>query len=258
LSEIRSRVVLLGASNLRLALPSLVRTFESFDRSPMQVLVACGHGRSYGMTSRVLGVELPSIGTCGLWDALLHSPSLPTVALLTDVGNDIMYGASAGEISAWIARDIERLAALGARPLVVRLPLVTIERLSSWQYEIARSILYPTRRIPWKAARDSALELDRRLLEIAHEHDLPVVEPAADWYGFDPIHIRRERRASVWGEIVARLFEASPARAMSTLSGADRRSLARARPASRRVLGFVRAHAQPAAQLASGTTISLF
>ncbi len=233
-------------------------SLQAAERSPMQILVACGHGRSYGNPTRVLGVELPSIGTCGIWDTLMRGPALPTVALLTDVGNDIMYGASAGEISAWIARDIERLSTFGARPLVVRVPLVTIERLSSWQYEIARSILYPTRRIPLTAVRDCARDLDRRLLELAREHDLPVVEPALDGYGFDPIHIRRGRRDGVWRDIVARLFEGSELRAIPGLSGADRRSLARARPETRRVLGCARAHEQPAARLSSGTTISLF
>jgi hypothetical protein len=249
---------LLGASNLRLALPSLIGSLESIARAPLEVLVACGHGRSYGMTTRVLGVELPSIGSCGLWDALAHEPSIPTVALLTDVGNDIMYGASADEITAWIARDIDRLRVLGARPLVVRVPLVTIERLSSWRYEIARSILYPTRRITLHDARSIARELDRNLLEIARRHDLPVVEPAADWYGIDPIHIRRGRRETVWSEIVAKLVEESENGAAGGLSGTDRRSLARARPEARRVFGFARSHAQPAARLGSGTTISLY
>jgi hypothetical protein len=206
----------------------------------------------------VLGVELPSIGECGLWETLSQRPTLPTVALLTDVGNDIMYGRPAGEIAAWIERAVDRLRSVGARPLVVRVPLVTIERLSVWRYEIARTILYPTRRLKLDAARRCARELDHSLVELARRHGLPVVEPAAHWYGLDPVHIRSGRRAAVWSEIVARLFEEPRPRASTRLSPGDLRALAEARPLSRRVLGFTRSHVQPAARLGSGTTISLY
>lgn len=253
-----TRVVLLGASNVKLALSTVVGLLEARGQAPLEILAACGHGRSYGSSTRVLGVEMPSIGSCGLWRALAERPPRATVAMLADAGNDIMYGASAQEIAAWIERDVDRLRAIGARPLLVRIPLVTIEQLSPWRYEIVRSILFPTRRISLDAARRAVRELDQRLVEIGTRRDLSMVEPAAAWYGFDPIHIRGSRRASVWSEIVAKLFDGAESRAPAELLGTDRRALARARAESRRVFGTARSRAQPAARLASGTTISLF
>lgn len=252
------RVVLLGASNLRMALPTVVSLIEARGNPPMQILVACGHGRSYGVTTRVLGVELPSIGSCGLWSTLALGPQRPTVALLTDIGNDIMYGASAETIASWVERDVDRLLACGAVPLLVRIPLVTIESLSAGRYQIARSVLFPTRRVELDEVRQRARDLDRNLVAIAKRHGLPLVEPAAQWYGWDPIHIRRSCRAGVWGQIVAQLLDNSGLGAPARLASDDRRALARARPQSRRVLGFARSRTQPAARFASGTTVSLY
>ncbi|MCZ6542107.1 MAG: hypothetical protein O6768_00410, partial [Planctomycetota bacterium] len=94
----RPRVVLLGASNLTRGISRAVGIAQAILGTPLEVLIAMGHGRSYGQRSRVLGRSLPGIVDCGLWDALLHGSGRPTYALLTDIGNDVMYGASVPSI----------------------------------------------------------------------------------------------------------------------------------------------------------------
>jgi len=64
------RAVLLGASNLTLALPTLVDDLRRAAGGPVEVLAACGRGRSYGAWSHLLFVRhLPGITGCGLWRA---------------------------------------------------------------------------------------------------------------------------------------------------------------------------------------------
>src|SRR5439155_11570702 len=100
--RVSARVVLLGASNLTLGFPMLVSELRAWLGSPVEILCAHGHGRSYGLASRVLFRELPGIVECGLWRALASAPARPTLALLTDVGNDIMYGRDVEEIAGWV------------------------------------------------------------------------------------------------------------------------------------------------------------
>ena len=88
------RVVLLGASNLVAGLPRVVEAARSVWGGPLDILAAAGHGRSYGRSSRVLWRTLPGILSCGLWEDLARRPPASTAALLTDVGNDILYGGS--------------------------------------------------------------------------------------------------------------------------------------------------------------------
>jgi len=81
------RVVLLGASNLTRGISTAVETARLQWGRPLDVMAALGHGRSYGLASRLLCRTLPSIVECGLWPALAARPPAPTAALVTDVGN---------------------------------------------------------------------------------------------------------------------------------------------------------------------------
>ena len=102
------RAVLIGASNLTRGMATSLKTVQTIWPPPMEILVAAGLGRSYGLTSRILGRSLPSILTCGLWEKLKQGPSLPTAALLTDVGNDLLYGASVKQLVSWVDTCLER------------------------------------------------------------------------------------------------------------------------------------------------------
>ncbi|HEV8113845.1 MAG TPA: hypothetical protein VGR31_13805 [Planctomycetota bacterium] len=255
----RSRVVLLGASNLTLAFRLVVARLRAALPAPLGILAAIGHGRSYGRTSRMLARELPGITECGLWRALDRTPEDETdgatCALLTDFGNDIVYGADVDAIAGWIETALERLARHRARCALVRLPLRTFERVSPLRFWMARGILYPSHRIAFARVRERARALDARIVELARAHGAALVEQREDWYGVDPVHIRRRRRDAAWREILAPLEacgRAQPARAL------ERAALGRLLPERRRFLGRDEVHAQPAAELLDGTTISVY
>src|SRR5262249_46912085 len=84
------RVVLLGASNLTLGIGTVLGSAANVWGSPLEVLAALGHGRSYGRATSVMGRQLPGIRECGLWPALGVDGQLPTAALVTDIGNDVL------------------------------------------------------------------------------------------------------------------------------------------------------------------------
>jgi len=63
------RAVLIGASNLTRGMATALQTVQTIWHPPVEMLVAAGLGRSYGLTSRILGRSLPSILSCGLWES---------------------------------------------------------------------------------------------------------------------------------------------------------------------------------------------
>ena len=76
----RLRVVVLGASNVSRGLSRLVAAVES--RAPgADLFVAAGHGRGYGVNTRVAVRRLPSILGSGLWRALDRHGGEPPAAL---------------------------------------------------------------------------------------------------------------------------------------------------------------------------------
>jgi hypothetical protein len=203
------RAILLGASNLRISLPWIVdRVRRRAGGGPVEALAACGHGRSYGAWSRFLFARrLPGIAGCGLWRELGRRPPLPTFALVTDVGNDLAYGAGVAETAGWVEACLDRLAApkaeVDAEIVMTLLPLARLERLSGLQVRLAAALLFPGRELPWPALLDRARDLDERLRRLGRERGARLVEPAENWYGLDPIHLRRRRRREIWSQIVA-------------------------------------------------------
>lgn len=191
--------------------------------SPMDVYAALGHGRSYGVRSRVFVRDLPGILECGLWNALedqriddslssaasessienRQSPVVPTFALITDIGNDIMYGVSPQVVAQWVEECINRLQAQAARITMTMLPIENLRAVSRFQYRVVKSMMFPTRKLTFEQAISRAVELHDRIVELAQQRDVRIVEPQAAWYGFDPIHIRFRHWPAAWGEILS-------------------------------------------------------
>src|SRR6476661_7900132 len=125
--EIR-RVVALGASNLTRGFHAVVSAARNAWGPDLEILAALGHGRSYGVQSRVLARSLPGILESGLWRDLESRSPRATTGLVTDVGNDIFYGFSAEQVLAWVAEAIARLRRFTADITVTDLPLANAQR----------------------------------------------------------------------------------------------------------------------------------
>lgn len=184
--------------------PAVLGRLRGGAGGPVEVIAALGHGRSYGIWSRLaFGVRaLPGIVDCGLWEELDRRPPLPTVALVCDIGNDLVYGQPAERIAAWVETCLERLAHHEAEIVLTPLPLATLENLSTLRYHLIRSILFPGRRGSLQALLERARELDSRLRRIGDAFGARVIEPQASWYGLDPIHVRRRSRVQAWSQIL--------------------------------------------------------
>lgn len=221
---------------------------------PLEILAALGHGRSYGMWSRLLGVrQLPGIVDCGLWQDLDRRAPLPTLALVTDVGNDLLYGAGAPQIAGWVGTCLDRLAEHGAETVLTLLPLATLEKVSPVRYHLVRSILFPGRRAAsWDAMLESVRELNGRLRELGLAHGARPIEPSPSWYGVDPIHVRRNMRHEAWNRILhhSRLPDDG------SLPGGGRLPLFGA--AELRLFGVPRRNPQPVCRFKDGTTVALY
>src|SRR5262249_32560375 len=155
-------------------------------------------------------------------------------AFVCDVGNDILYGATPAAIERWIERDFDRLLVCGARVALMSLPLTSIDRLSPRRYRIIRPIFYPSRRVSFRQAVDQSHHVDERISALARSRGIAVVTPRAEWYGWDPIHIRRSARAAAWSSFLGTLLPIDP-----TLVRPQRRAVAwRLVPGERRIFGY--------------------
>jgi hypothetical protein len=197
-----ARVIALGASNLTRGLGTFVSTARGAWGPEIQVLAAHGHGRSYGAHSRVLIRTLPGILESGLWQKLESLPKVQTRALITDVGDDIMYGYSADRILAWVAEAISRLQPLTSDITLTNLPIAGIRRLSRPKYLAVRSILFPSNRLSHNRVLETAEQVDAGLAKLSIAHGIRLLQLNPEWYGFDPIHIRHSQKRTAWQQIL--------------------------------------------------------
>ena len=202
----RQRVVLLGASNVAISWKPLLQILASgFDNS-LDIHTAHGMGRSYISSSHFAWRRLPGIMESSLWDHLSASPNQSsTKVLLTDLGNDLVYGRSAEDVYAVAKQCIARL--LDHDPncdiVVTRPPVDSVLDVSAWKYQAIRRLLFPKCSLSLPQVKSVTVELDDLMTQIEDSFEITLIRPERSWYGFDPIHIRRERR----GEVFAGYFE---------------------------------------------------
>ena len=251
------RVVLLGASNLVRNIATVVDTSRGIWGTPLDVVAALGHGRSYGMESHVLGRTLPGIVQCGLWRALEQRPTAETAALLTDIGNDLLYGARVPQIVAWVKSCLDRLMTVGARMVMTALPLSSLDDMERWRFCFFRTILFPQCRLEFETIHQRAVDLNRQITELASRYGVTLIHPPKSWYGFDPIHIRYRSRIHAWRRIMQSWTNDESVKKFPG-SAALWIYLRCLPPLRRRFFGIERLRRQPSGSLADGSLISLF
>jgi hypothetical protein len=198
----RARVVVLGASNATKAISLIVETSERMLGAPLDVHAAIGHGRSYGQKSFLIARSIQGTLECGLWKAI-ESGTSPLYALLTDVGNDIMYCVEPEQIVAWVDECIDRLQRLDAKIVMTGLPMAVVDRIGRRRYLFFRTLFFPKNPHSLDETIRRARFVQEGLQRIAAKRNVPFVEQKAEWYGVDPIHLTQTARAWAWAEILS-------------------------------------------------------
>lgn len=254
-AQSRRRVVLLGASNLTRSFSTVVALLRLMWGPQLEIMAAMGHGRSYGKTTRVLVRELPGIVDCGIWRAIERAPRTECVALVTDIGNDVVYGASTCEIAEWIDQCLTRLEAANATAAVTLLPIENLLALERLRYYLFRNLHYPACRLSLQDACGRASELNELIRGLAQRRGVAAITQRRDWYGLDPIHIRFGARWRAWREILSVWLDQRDRLAMLRRRPTPLQGL---RPERRTMFGREQFHDQPCRTLPGGTSIALY
>jgi len=129
-------------------------------------------------------------------------PQVPTRVLVTDVGNDVMYGYSVGQTLAWVEEVLNRLQRFTRDIILTDLPLASIKRLSQARYLLFRSILFPFCRLSLSEVLEAVEQANKGLEGLAASRSLRFFRLNPSWYGFDPIHFRPSLWRPAWQEIL--------------------------------------------------------
>lgn len=251
-------LVVLGASNVTRSISTVVETAQWTMSRPVDLFIVAGLGRSYGMETWVLGRSLPSILDCGVWERLRRAEVPPSSALLTDIGNDLIFGASPRTIAGWVERCVDRLSSDDCPIVITRLPLESISSLSRARFLIIRNLMFPSSRLTYEFALEGSQELDERVQEIATKRNLSTVRPQRNWYGVDPIHIRQTSIRPAW-KFFFSAFDQPESNARTPSSRlVEHWRLKFSCPHERKIFGVRQARQQPALSMRDGSRVSFY
>jgi hypothetical protein len=255
----QARLVVLGASNVARGVADWVRIAREMQAGPLEIVTAMGHGRAVGVSTWAPFRRLPSILECGLWDCLAKQASLPTSVLITDLGNDLVFGQTPQHLMVNVQECVRRLRPVAQRIMLTTLPLASLQRLSRWKFQLFRRLLFPKATLSFVQAQEYAAELQELIEKLCLAEGLALCRAEDDWYGFDPIHIRFGRQHEAWMHILNALLEKKLHISKNFFRArSEWKSLRSLLPERSIVSRGLRVVAQPSALLTDGTRISFY
>lgn len=238
--------------SLRLAIDLMQQRFGG----PSEIFTALGHGRAYGVCTQMLLRGLPGIADCGLWRQLDLAEKHPTYALLTDIGNDILYGLPPEQVLRVLEWCIDQLQKHATHIVVTNLPMTSIESLSERRYIFFRNIFYPSCRLSRDETISRARVVHHGLVNMATQRRFKLYEQKPDWLGLDGIHVNYWQRKAFYGDLMDQFYD--PGDKPEAVEGKQKFLLAwQQRPefAYKTVFGRTVYCQQPSGQLADGSHV---
>ena len=207
-AEERTLVVALGASNLSRGLFRLLQASRFCSSSAFDLVVAAGHGRSYGVNSRIWKRSLPSILESGLWrslDKMLNvavSKNSPRLAVITDIGNDLLYGFPVEQIAEWVEEVVHRLHQQQFNIVITKLPIESIQSVGPSRFRLLKTFFVPGCRQSLEEIKEQCRQMNHNIVRLAKKYELSIIEQPGSWYGLDAIHVRRSCLDSLWSRVL--------------------------------------------------------
>lgn len=201
-------LVLLGASNLSLGWFALARHMQAcLHPRPMEIMVATGAGRAYRAAGGLLNVTYPPIESSEIFEAARRKSEsgYRVIALVTDIGNDIMYGVSAEQLIETMRQVFGQLRSVHADVFYTTLPAAFEKGIHPIWFYILRTLLLPASRVSYDEARAAIIQVNQYLREVASKegHLIPDVDR---FLGFDEIHYGWLRAQHAWSHIAGRML----------------------------------------------------
>jgi hypothetical protein len=200
--------VLMGASNLARGYSALADCLvRCLAPEPVEILHAMGPGRGYCAEGGIFNIRYPAIGASGILDSISAQTAPPRriIALITDIGNDIMYGVPVSEITACLSALLKQFSALDADVFLQPIPIDLSEDVSKNQFRILRSIFYPNSAIDYEKAKEAVFAVNDFLRANAGErvHLLP---SGKESMGIDKIHYSVFQSHKAWSGVTHEMF----------------------------------------------------
>jgi hypothetical protein len=195
--------VLLGASNLARGYSALTHHISK-NISAGEFLNALGPGRGYCAHGGLFNFTYSPIGECSVMkSAKVYAESgFRITVLLTDIGNDIMYGVSESSLIESLDTLIEKSLKMNAEVFLTSIHVDVSKDMGKTSFKLFKSIFYRNSPVTFEHADSAVKKLNHYVAEKSLQNErVHLVSGLGAFCGLDKIHYGLFKSHLVWSRV---------------------------------------------------------
>jgi hypothetical protein len=182
--------VLLGASNLARGYSALTRHISN-NISAAEFLNALGPGRGYCARGGLLNFTYSPIGECSVmkFAKVYAKRGFKIMVLLTDIGNDIMYGVPESSLIESLDTLIEKSLQMNAEVFLTSIHVDVSKDMGKTSFKLFKYMFYPNSPVTFDQADAAVKKMNHYLAEKSLQNErVHLLSGLGAFCGLDKIH----------------------------------------------------------------------
>ena len=182
--------ILFGASNLARSFYGLKLSIKRcIHPRPATFIHAMGPGRGYLSRGGILNTTYPPIIDCGILESIqkIRKPNQQIIVLITDIGNDIMYGIHSEKIIEGLQNIFDTLGEVTKNIFITPIPINLKNDIGEFYFRVLRCIFFPKSSINYSQTLESIKVINQFILHSSNKKTT-VINGMERFSGLDKIH----------------------------------------------------------------------
>jgi hypothetical protein len=201
--QVQFLFVLLGASNLARGYSALTHHISQ-NISAGEFLNALGPGRGYCARGGLFNFTYSPIGECSVMKSakIYAERGFRITVLLTDIGNDIMYGVPESSLTQSLDTLIENSLQMNAEVFLTSIHVDVSKDMGKTSFKLFKSIFYPNSSVTFDQAVSAVKKVNHYLAEKSLQNErVHLVSGLGAFCGMDKIHYDLFKSHLVWSRV---------------------------------------------------------
>jgi len=207
-SDYKLLFLFMGASNLARGYALLTRYISKcLGSQNVEFLNALGPGRGFCEKGGMFNFIYPPIQDCLIVEEAEKKAKNPRVVLLTDLGNDLMYGVTADALIECLDMLIDRMLKWNAEIFITSIHINIKKNVSRRIFYILRFIFYPRSKINFEEADFLIAKINFYLEEKTRKNKkVHLITGMESYTGPDKIHYSLLKMHKAWSKVTDEIF----------------------------------------------------
>jgi hypothetical protein len=202
--------LLMGASNLARGYSMLTHHFSKcLEKNKIEFLNALGPGRGFCARGGIFNITYSPIQDCRIIESAekKSKEALYTVVLITDIGNDLMYGVSADTLIVSLDIMIEKILKWDADIFLTSIHVNLKKDISPTLFLVLRFLLYPNSKVNYEEMDLSILQINEYLEgKVSENERMHLITGLDAFAGLDKIHYSLFKMHAAWSAVAEKIF----------------------------------------------------